>query len=52
MLPNSGLPKKMNKLHNEKKIFFWGFLKIYFMTSQEDGAPQQLKHPLHCFPWP
>ena len=40
MLPNSGLPKKMNKLQNQKKIFFWGFFKIFFMTSQQQVATQ------------
>ena len=33
MLPNSGLPIKMNKLQNEKKNIFWGFFKIFFMTT-------------------
>ena len=44
MLPNSALPKKMNKLQNEKKIFFGVFFKIFFMTSTT-RATQQLKHP-------
>ena len=48
MLPNSGLPIKMNKLQNEKK-YFLGFFKIFFMTTTT-SATQQLKHPVHCFP--